>query len=126
MIFEKWMPNTTVDITERLYLEALHDDHEGFRLFLRGSENNSKTLKVSFSHSLCYRNTDESNLIKTLYQQNFDGWPFFTVKNSNFLKWFLEESCGTLDTKDLMHYAVYTPNDCIDILSVETPCIEWL
>jgi len=124
MSFEKWIPID--DLPETLYLEAIHDDYEGFRLLLKGDEDHNKTLRITFDPALSYRNTDEGDLLKTIGKQEFEQWSLYTVRNSSYSEWFADESCGIHDDENIIHYAIYTPNDCIDILSVYPPEVEWL
>jgi hypothetical protein len=124
MSFEKWIPID--NLVEPLYLEAVHDDHEGFRLLLKGSSDQDKVLRITFDPALSYRNTDEGDLLKTINGQDFGGWSLYIVSNSGYLKWFSEESHGIHEDEDIIHYAIYTPNDCLDVLSAYPPKVEWL
>lgn len=124
MNFEKWIPIDNLAGT--LYLEAIHDDYEGFRLLLKGGAEQDKVLRITFDPALSYRNTDEGDLLKTINTQNFGGWSLYVVSNSDYLRWFSEESHGVHEGEDIIHYAIYTPNDCLDILSSYPPKVEWL
>ncbi len=124
MSFKKWMPID--NLVETLYLEAVHDDYEGFRLLLKGDGEENKVLRNTFDPALSYRNTDEGELLKTINEQNFGGWSLYVANDSDYLKWFSEESHGTHEGEDIIHYAIYTPNDCLDVLSAYPPKVEWL
>lgn len=124
MSFDKWTP---IDgLVAPLYLEALHDDYEGFRLLLKGGSEQDKVLRITFDRALSYRNTDEGDLLKTINKQNSGGWSLYIVSNSDYLKWFSEESQSIHEDEDIIHYAIYTPNDCLDVLSSYPPKVEWL
>lgn len=123
MSFEKWIP--VEGVPEKLYLEAMHDDYEGFRLLLKGYED-QRMLRITFDPALSYRNTDEGDLLKTINQQDLSGWSLYTVSDSDYLAWFTEESHGIHESDDVVHYAIYTPNDCLDVLSAFPPRVEWL
>jgi hypothetical protein len=124
-IFKKWEPVS--DIPEKLFLEALHDDYEGFRLLFKGKSNNDKTLRVTFKTTLVYRNIDEGDIVETL--KNSDGlshWCLYTLENSDLIEFFHKQNYGSYKSSKILHYAFYTPNDCVEILSEFPPQVEWL
>lgn len=125
MDIKKWIPLS--DIPERLYLEGLHDDYEGFRLLLKG-EGNSKMLRISFQFNLGFRNFDESDRLKTLnlIPELCSKWSLFKVKDSTFTKWVIEESLEKYTNEELIHYIIATPNDIVEVLSMSEPKVEWL
>ena len=124
-MYKKWIP---IDgIPKRLFCEAIHDDYEGFRILLRGEDNSSSMLRITFESLLAYRNIDEGNRLKTMEQAtNFGSSSLYIVEDSTWIKWFNEESYGIHKSNKIIHYAIYTPNDCIDVLSEYEPKIEWL
>lgn len=128
MVTEEYRVWTPVDsIPATLHCEALHDDYEGFRILLRSEDTISPVLRVFFDAPLAYRNLDEGSLIRTLARLRPRGInSLFIVDNSTWLKWFLEESCGIYEGRQITHYAFLTPNDCIDVLSEIEPRVEWL
>jgi hypothetical protein len=125
--FEKWEPIS--ELPNEMYLEGLHNDYEGFRLLLKGIGDQAKMLRVTFSPVLAYRGIDEGDLIS---YDRFDEddtlgrWGFFIVASSNYLEWFRQTSQGVRENEDIVHYAIYTPNDCLDILCAYSPKAEWL
>jgi len=124
-IFRKWEPLS--DLPDEMYLEGLHDDYEGFRLLLKGASGNRKMLRISFDSSLAYRNINEGDFLKTVEDsEGLTKWCLFTVENSAYEKWFHEQSYNIHASEDIVHYAIYTPNDCVDILSAYPPQVEWL
>lgn len=123
MKFTKWIPIS--GIPDTLYLEGLHDDYEGFRLLLKGAGEQQRTLRISFDPVLSYRYVDEGDLLKTLSNEIGEG-TLHLVTNSSFISWFTEESADIHDSESIIHYAIYTPTDCLDILSAHPPIVEWL
>lgn len=123
--YKKWEP--VKDIPSSLLCEGLHDDYEGFRVLLKGSGDKACTFRIVFGTALAYRNIDEGDLQKTLHSiVCTEPCSLFIVENSTWLKWFQEESYGIHDDEEIIHYAIYTENDCIDILSAYPPVVEWL
>lgn len=123
-IYKNWTPID--NIPQRLYCEGIHDDYEGFRVLLR---ENDKTpiLRIMFDFVRVYRKLDESDLLRTVASIKIQKkTPLFIVDNSSLVEWFNEESYGIYKDKDIKHFAIYTSNDCIDILSEFEPKVEWL
>ena len=72
---------------------------------------------------------DEGDLIS--YERfdeddNLGRWGFFIVDSSDYFEWFNHSSQGIHESEKVVHYAIYTPNDCLDILSAYPPKVEWL
>lgn len=112
-----------------MYLEGLHNDYEGFRLLLKGTGDQAKMLRITFDPVLAYRGIDEGDLIsyERLDEDDQLGrWGFFIVGSSSYIEWFHRTSQGVHEEESIMHYAIYTPNDCLDILSSYPPEVEWL
>jgi hypothetical protein len=123
--YEKWCPLER--IPARLYCEGLHDDYEGFHILLRGGESSSRMLRIAFDPALVYRNIDDGDLLKTICTLSEpEVSSLFTVENSTWLEWLHEESHGIHDGEAIIHYAIYTANDCIDVLSAFEPTVEWI
>ncbi|NQX99442.1 MAG: hypothetical protein HRT73_16425 [Flavobacteriales bacterium] len=49
---------------------------------------------------------------------------------ANFSYWgepfFHKQNYGSYESSSILHYAFYTPIDCIEVLSEFTPKVEWL
>jgi hypothetical protein len=125
VLYQQWNPLES--IPDRLYCEAIHDDYEGFRILLKGQETDSPTFRLAFDSPLAYRNIDEGRLLRTLNLiKDREKASLYEVKNSPWVKWFHDESLGIYEGRDLIHYAIITANDCIDVLTEFAPKAEWL
>jgi hypothetical protein len=123
--YEKWAPVDS--IPNRMYCEAIHDDYEGFRILLKGEDSASPTLRLKFDSVLMYRNMDEGAMLKTLHAiKDRELFPLYIVKNSTWIEWFHEESYNTYTENEIIHISIITPDDVIDILSENTPDVEWM
>ncbi len=85
-------------------------------------------LRLLFDPVIAYRNINESYRLRTwrnLSSRSIKGG-LFIIEGSKWAAWLREESSGILDDANLIHYAVLTPEDCIDIISEFPPHAEWL
>jgi hypothetical protein len=124
-IFKKWEPLT--EIPDRIFLEALHDDFEGFRLLLKGVGINDRMLRISFKTTLMYRNIDEGDIVQVLNDsEGFSEGCLYTLEESDLIDFFHKQNYGSYSSSKIIHYAIYTPNDCIEVLSEFPPKVEWL
>ncbi len=127
--WKKWVP--TKNIPGTLYYEEIVSNKKGLTL-LFSDESNTKTIKITFNGLVySYRFTEEGCLLKTLdylvdthKKKDFHGWCMFEVQNSNYLTWFKEESYDAYDTETFAHYAIYTEDGLIEVLSPYPPEIE--
>ena len=121
-----WLP--LKEIPSKMYVEAVHDDYEGFRVLLKGDSDQSSMLRVSFDNTLSYRNTDESYLLKMWDGVSKDtlGKIFYIVEQSEYIDFFQKMTQQLYEDWEIKHYAIYTDTDCIEILSQNDPTVEWL
>lgn len=123
--YRPWKP--LPDVPSRIYCEALRHDYEHFRVLLKGEEPTSRTFRILFKVVVAYRNINESYRLRTWERvrgKNMVG--LFTVEDSRWVNWLREESGGVLESTRLTHYAIFTPEDCIDVVSEFAPEVEWL
>jgi hypothetical protein len=122
--FERWEP---IDgLAAKMYLDAMYDDREGFRLILTSPPPETRALRILFEAPICYRGTQEDNLLRTIYSGNsIYPWPIFIVKNSRYARWFYAQAKDTLD-RDGRHYHIAAINQMVDVLSARKPILTWL
>ncbi len=121
MEYDAWF--TLKDKNGHFYLEELRDDSKVLKILLKNDETGD-LLHISFDAALTYRNIDEGYLLKSL--GHIPGG-FFKMVVSDYLTWFHDEGHGIMrDDDQIVHYAIYTPNDCIDVISQTKPQVEWL
>lgn len=125
-VFTLWKPID--DLPKPIYIEAIHDDWEGFRILLRGSDPTLSMLRITFESHLSYRNTDESYLLKiwNSMEKELAGENFYIVENSSYIDFFNEMTGNMYSDWQVKHYAIYTISDCIDVISTNPPIVEWL
>lgn len=125
-VYKLWNP--LENIPAPLYLEAMHDDCEGVRFLLRDGSEDGRVLRIVFDSPLGYRNVGESYRLKTWEEnESFEGHSsLLIVEGSDFLEWFHDKSYNMQTDLPIVHYAIFTPDDCIDVLSTNVPKVEWL
>ena len=122
--FNAWNP--VPDLPEEFFIEANYDDYEGFRVLCRGREPDDRMFRIQCDYMRSYRVTEEGSFLK--YERNevkpLRTYGLFLIENSEYLDWFKIADQGI--NGDVKHYAIYCPNQCIDILSKREPIVEWL
>ncbi len=123
--FRKWNP---IEFDIPLNVEVIHDDYEGFRILMKGNEVDSKMLKIAFENPLMYQNINESYKLKIWegLSKEISGNIFYKIDDSELVDSFNENSLNAYSNWDIIHFAFYTYQDCIDVLSITDPIIEWL
>jgi hypothetical protein len=124
--FQTWKP---IDgVPARLYLEALHDDYGGLRFLLQGEDRTGPVLRLIFESPIGYRNINESYRSRTWASvPEMKGLStLLIVENSEWVRWLVEEAGGILRAEALTHYAIYTPEDCVDIVTEFPPTAKWM
>lgn len=113
-------------IEEELNVESITDDVNGLNILLH-SEKLENRIQIVFDSPISYRNTNESYLVKLWSETDDDvlGNVFYKIENSSYKGFFHEMSLGIYKDWNVVHYAIYTGQDCIDVLSVAEPMIRW-
>jgi hypothetical protein len=117
----RWNPISQFE-GKRMYCEALHDDWEGFRIWLQ-PDPHGPMLVVRFEHALFYANSDEGKRLAPVENDGDMRLPhvFWKVENSALVEEFQRQSAGTCEGLPITHYAFLTSSDCVDVLSVQDP-----
>jgi|GEM_PF-502466 len=118
--FEIWQP--IEGFKKDVYFFNLQDDGE-LTISVKELDNDNQTLSITFNSALCYRITDESSRNRTTHSTpTFRG--FKISKDSEFLRWFKDESSGIHEGRDLKHYLICNIDNVIDVISMVPPQVE--
>jgi hypothetical protein len=121
--FERWELD---GLTPKMFVNALYDDQEGYRLILKAQDPKSKALRILFDAPLCYRGTQEAYLLRGIYEANsIYPWPLFIVRNSRYVRWFYAQAAGAIE-KDGHHYHIAAMDQMLDVISARPPILSWL
>jgi hypothetical protein len=121
--YERW--KSFEGISRPLYCESVTDDFDGFRVTLAVRELCERRLTIRVAGLIAYRNVNESYRLRTLARTILEDGPLYTVQSSRFVKWLVEESEGVLSASRVVHYAIFTAEDCIDIVADSEPSVSW-
>lgn len=105
-------------------LRAVYWDSSGFSIDLIDEKSDHHEILI-FDNFLSYKVSHESYLLKvwgSLDEEN-TGHVFYQVKESEYIKQFNDLSLGIYGDLAITHYAVYTDDICVDILSSSSPRI---
>jgi len=123
--FRHWVPGRNVP--SRMFVESLKDDSEGLHVLLRGEGEGAPTLHLLFEAVVAYRSINESYRLAT-WRSIESQRPLTTlliVENSRWVDWLVRESGGVLQAEQLTHFAIYSLEDCIDIVTEFEPDAFW-
>lgn len=118
-------------------LQSVIDDLESFRIFLSRDDDAKKGVIIKFRGTRSYRISDEllsMHLLQVPIEDYEDPiareeilcWAFFKVINSEYLKWASYQSNGVSDSLNLTHYAIWTEDTTLEILSWVAPQVEFI
>jgi hypothetical protein len=122
----KWHPEPTWSDC-RVDVDAVHDDWEGFRVWLRHHDATRGVLIVRFDNPLYYASSDESFRIGPIEPaQPKLEFPhvFWRVAESELVTLFHRQSAGAYTSWDVVHYALAACNQVVDVLSTEPPVTD--
>lgn len=92
-----------------------------------GSVNNKQFyFDIIFKDFVSFNLTDESYLIKFFNEMDpalKSQMPFLVFNESKAIDNFYSNNLGFYDTVKIKHYAIYTENDCIDVLVRSEPIV---
>lgn len=123
-LLKKWgplVPGKTLD-------EIYSIEHIGRDLLVKmcNSESESEFVTIFFYNALHVRVTDESYVFGVINYENKDilNNSLFTVSNSEYIDFFIRASYGAFRAEELVHYFLFTRNECIDIITNTEPSVK--
>ena len=109
---------------KRLYIEAVHDDYEGFRIWL-SSENTKLGVVaiIKFEIAQMYVNSNESYRLSEIQNSEEMNFPhtFWKVEESALLGEFNRQSLDIYKNDGIEHHAFLSCDGCVDVLSWAKP-----
>lgn len=122
-LLRPWSPDERV--AGRIGVSGLRDEDDGLTVFITDESGSTPRATIVFQDFVAYRNINESYRTRTWMEHDMASLPSLVlVENSRWLRWLCDESQGTLVEADLVHYGVYTADDCIDVIARVRPVIR--
>ena len=120
--FVDWNPLKKQGQPLFLRVVEIRDSEEGLSIIVESFKEKDETFLFFFNCVLAYRVIGESDLLKTLGENEIER--FFQAKHTSFLDWFNEESSILHEDKDLSHFGIYTDDLCVDIITSLKPKVS--
>ena len=122
-VYKRWNPVSYLE-GKRLYVDAVHDDSEGFRIWLSSENTKLGVIAiVKFETIQMCVNSDESYRLSEVQNSRELKFPhtFWKVEDSALLKEFNRQSLEIYKDDGIEHYAFLSCGDCVDVLSFSKP-----
>jgi hypothetical protein len=117
-VFQQYAPPRVYDLDELR-------EHAGvLEVHLRSEDR--RRLTFSFSAHLAFQKADEGDSLVTLNAIGSIselGRSFYRVEESDYIRWFVEQSYGIRSPESLTHIVITTIDDIIDVITLEMPSI---
>jgi hypothetical protein len=119
----KWEP--IAGLAEHYNIDEVLNTVDGLSIVLSKTDgNNDVKIRVTFDTIEAYRSTYETFRIKISDQ--YMGWTFFRIENSEYLQWLSEQSHGMYDDFKFLHFAIATDDTVLDIIAKHEPKVEFV
>ena len=121
----KWFPIGGIPFP--LDLENYLRDENGLTIYLNSEDHTDKILSIQFAECEAFREIGDE--FKTKFWHDVDieeDYPLFIVENSEWVEQFHQQSEDHFRDLHLQHYAIWTTENWIDILSSIKPLVQWL
>lgn len=118
-IFTRWDPWWWYRDVPSTNISAINDDLEGFRIILTAIDCPDTRVSVAQGCLVQYRVYDEICLAGLDHRGVVAGHSFYKSDSSPLLSEALKATGASYGTS--VHYAIYTGDRCIDIISTEEP-----
>ena len=123
-MYTRWQPHRKLN--SQPIVERIFDDDTGLNVLLKLVDERESQLLLRFESSVAYRNINESYRLRTWNRINSERWDggCYILENSKFVAWLKKEAGGILDDISLIHYCIFTDEDCIDVVTEFQPVVE--
>lgn len=123
-IYRRW--EVAERLPARVVVLGIWDKDDGLCVELAGKGDPRSRFVLCFEDFVAYRNVNESFRNRLWNSKAIVADSLLMVENSRWLKWLNEESGGVVGEFDVSHYAIYTDDDCIDVLSRVPPQVSFV
>lgn len=118
--YSDWLPDNIK--FGRVMIEKIEDLDNILTITARPEKGeNGEIFKLKFDPYVAVRNMNESYRARTFSENGGFNSSLFIVENSDWIEWLQKESLGYYSDYDLVHYAIITGADCLDVISEFPP-----
>jgi hypothetical protein len=112
-------------LDEELYVVGMAFDGEELVVSVAFGAPERNRLDLAFSLPIAILQMNESHRMRTWESEHVLG-PLSTVENSDWLRWIRAEAGGVLDDQSILHYAIYSAEECIDVATEHAPVVTMI
>lgn len=122
--YQPYVPDD-INLPNQVHFWKLKDSGEGFNILVYSKNSGDEIFEINFDMALAYKCMDEGDLLSLWKTFTLSGETFiYRVLDSDFIKYFHEQSYNTHDAEDLKHFFIVTTDSCLDVISEYDPEIK--
>jgi homospermidine synthase len=125
----QWSIEEISNNKNEFFVDKIMDNKQG--LIIKLSDNRETKLKIVWTHEelISYRNTNENYYLFGLGQLSERQRlrkNFYIIENSEYVKFIKKWASPEVIqiTGGLIHFAIYTTEDCLDVISTTNPTVK--
>jgi hypothetical protein len=121
----KWFPIDNIPFP--LDLKKYQKDEDGLTIYLNSEDHLDKVLSIYFDEYEAFNETGDEFKTKFWHETDIEeDYPLFIIENSDWIEQFHQQSENQFRDLPLIHYAIWTTENWIDILASSKPEVLWL
>lgn len=117
---------SSLEIPDELDFVSLKYDKDGYKVKVAEfAKDGGRIFEINFGKiPLAQRSMDEGKFLAMTAIANPDTGkigPIVLVTGSDFLSWFFEQSCGIYSRDEVLHVAILTQSEWVEVLCLSLP-----
>lgn len=120
--FEEWFPPKFSGYGPFIIEGVEYSPNGALIIGIAGKAGNAGSAVLEFDAPIAVRIVGEGSLMK--YWENgfvVRGHSIFSARNSDFLRWLDSSSAGVHASDKLTHYAIFSDDICVEVISYASP-----
>ena len=118
-----WKPVS--DQPNELFIDPVSVTGDGIELLMSSRVGAKEQLRINFDYCPSIRIHTEHVYNRTELMKAWGQSNFWIIENSDHAQWLRERTSGIYD-QEYTNYLIFTAEDCIDLLHVGEPSVEWV
>lgn len=111
----------------KMYVTGTSDTDQGLNIKMERGSDSRTIYELNFEYYFSYRNTKEHFLLNKWHsyeREKLIASNMVIIQNSEYLEWLKNSGIGFHNDLNAQHYAIFTPEDCIEVLSSNPPTVN--